>query len=137
MNHAHTCTVSKIYNSAFLQLSGSPSNLSSVTNSDQLSLSWSPPPVSADYTNTSTLVFTYNLTLTNNADPVQTISFTTDSNQYNISEVDLPSDYNVCGRYSWSVGISHNGMTVNSVESNDFVHIPSGKVCYCFLYYFL
>ena len=107
---------------------GSPSNLSSLTISDQLSLSWSPPPVSADYTNTSTLVFTYNLTLTNIADPAQTISFTTDSNQYNISEVDLPSDYNVCGRYSWSVGISHNGMTIHNVESYDFVHIPSGTI---------
>ncbi len=99
-----------------------------MTISDQLTLSWSPPPVSADYTNTSTLVFTYSLTLTSVADPVQSFSFTTDINHYNISEVQLPRDYNVCDSYWWSVGISYNGLTVHEVRNKDSVHIPSGTV---------
>ncbi len=73
------------------------------------------------------------------------MSFTTDINQYNISEVELPNDYNVCDSYWWSVGISHNGLTVHEVRNEDSVHIPSGivyliiiisaKIIYSFLFW--
>ena len=94
--------------------------------SNFVSLSWSPPPVSTDFTDyTGPVDFQYGVLLTN-MNTSQMYNFTTNNTHLNISQLLLPDEHDICSTYNWSLSAIVEERTSLAQSTNDTITIPSG-----------
>ena len=92
--------------------------------SNFVTLSWSPPPVFTDFTDS--IDFQYEVLLTN-MNTSQVYQFTTIDTHLNISQLLLPNEHDICSTYSWNVSAIVEERSILVQSSNDTITIPSGK----------
>ena len=92
--------------------------------SNFVSLSWSPPSVSTDFTDS--VYFEYEVLLTN-MNTSQVYHFFTNDAHLDISQLLLPDDPDICSTYNWSVSAKLEERKSLPQSNNDIITIPSGK----------
>ena len=104
---------------------GNPSSLSQFFVSDFVSLSWSPPSVSADYTDQ--VYFNYEISLTNTMNSSQVLQYSTNNTNLNISQLQVQHDCCTCTVYWWNVSAIVDERNSDSVMSKESFSVPSGE----------
>ena len=88
-----------------------------------MSLSWSPPSVSTDFTDP--VDFQYEVLLIN-MKTSKVYQFTTNDTHLIISQLLLPDEHDICSTYNWSVSAIVEERSILIQSSNDTITIPSG-----------
>ena len=104
-------------------LSGAPYSLNGVIVEKSLLLSWSPPLVSADYTDPIDFQYEVLLTKVNTSEVHQ---FTTNNTYLNINQFHKLTDHDICAEYWWNVSAMVEERKSVVTQSNVKVSIPSG-----------
>ena len=120
-----------IYEVFYLYL-GTPSSLSHFFVRDFVSLSWSPPSVSADYTDQ--VYFNYEISLTNTINSSEVLQYTTNVTNFTISQLQVQHDCCTCTVYWWNVSATVDERNSDSFMNNESFSVPSGKNCMTLIY---
>ena len=110
---------------SFLVAKGVPTNLSSsaIAGPGVVSLSWSPPVVSAD--RTDAVQFEYEVKLTNES----ILKFNTTDTRVTLSRLNITDDNDKCTEYSWSVAAAVSDRQTDHIQGNGSIILQTGNFC--------
>ena len=97
-----------------------------------MSLSWSPPSVSADYTDP--VYFYYEISLINTINSSEVLQYTTNVTNLTISQLQVQHDCCTCTVYWWNVSATVVERNSDSVMSKESFSVPSGEYCITSVY---